>query len=104
MASPQRRGFYSSFQYVTLIAGQLLALLVQIVLQQMFNEQQLYAFGWRIPFVIGAIGALVVLWLRLTMEESDQFKPETNLNRHWVDPWGNNFFVLIHNLSSTIYD
>lgn len=79
MASPQRRGFYSSFQYVTLIAGQLLALLVQIVLQQMFNEQQLYAFGWRIPFVIGAIGALVVLWLRLTMEESDQFK---HANKH----------------------
>ena len=81
MASPQHRGFYSSFQYVTLIAGQLLALLVQIVLQQMFNESQLYAFGWRIPFVIGAIGALIVLWLRLTMEESDQFTHSNKKNK-----------------------
>lgn len=73
MASPKRRGFYSSFQYVTLISGQLLALLVQIILQNTLTNAQLYAFGWRIPFVIGAIGAVGVLWLRLTMEESDQF-------------------------------
>ena len=45
MASPSRRGFYSSFQYVTLIGGQLLALLVQIILQNIFTNAQLYAFG-----------------------------------------------------------
>lgn len=73
MASSRRRGFYSSFQYVTLISGQLLALLVQIVLQNILTETQLYSFGWRIPFAIGALGAIVVLWLRLSMEESDQF-------------------------------
>lgn len=73
MASPKRRGFYSSFQYVTLISGQLVALLVQIVLQHLLTDAQLYAFGWRIPFVIGAFGAVGVLWLRLSMEESDQF-------------------------------
>ena len=79
MASPHRRGFYASFQYVTLIAGQLLALLVQIVLQKLYTNAQLTAFGWRIPFAIGAVGALVVLWLRLSMEESDQF---TRRNQH----------------------
>ncbi len=68
MASPHRRGFYASFQYVTLIAGQLLALLVQIVLQKLYTNAQLTAFGWRIPFAIGAVGALIVLWLRLSME------------------------------------
>lgn len=73
MASPKKRGFYSSFQYVTLISGQLLALLVQIVLQNVLTDAQIYQFGWRIPFVIGSFGALIVLWLRLTMEESDQF-------------------------------
>lgn len=81
MASPKRRGFYSSFQYVTLISGQLLALLVQIVLQSMLTNRQLYAFGWRIPFVIGAFGAVGVLWLRLTMEESDQFKTKNKQNK-----------------------
>src|SRR5699024_9832629 len=79
MASPHHRGFYASFQYVTLIAGQLFALLVQIVLQNCYTNAQLTAFGWRIPFGIGAIGALVVLWLRLSMEESDHF---TRHNQH----------------------
>ncbi|WP_282942184.1 MFS transporter [Paenibacillus sp. RC67] len=74
MASSGRRGFYSSFQYVTLIAGQLIALGVQIILQQLLNESEMKAWGWRIPFVIGAFGALAVLWLRRTMDESEQFK------------------------------
>lgn len=73
MASSGRRGFYSSFQYVTLVAGQLVALGVQIILQQMLSEADLKSWGWRIPFVIGAMGALAVLWLRRTMDESEQF-------------------------------
>jgi len=73
MSSSGKRGFYSSFQYVTLVAGQLVALGVQIILQQVLNENEMISWGWRIPFVIGAIGALVVLWLRRTMDESDQF-------------------------------
>ncbi|WJH33491.1 MFS transporter [Paenibacillus sp. CC-CFT747] len=73
MASSGRRGFYSSFQYVTLIAGQLVALGVQIILQQMLSEPEMKSWGWRIPFVIGALGALAVLWLRRTMDESEQY-------------------------------
>lgn len=73
MASSGKRGFYSSFQYVTLVAGQLLALGVQIILQQVLDEPELQSWGWRIPFVIGAIGALLILWLRRTMDESEQF-------------------------------
>ncbi|HBP98361.1 MFS transporter [Leuconostoc lactis] len=73
MASAGHRGFYSSFQYVTLISGQLIALGVQIVLQMTLSEHAIAVWGWRIPFVIGALGALVVLVLRLSMEESDQF-------------------------------
>lgn len=73
MASSGRRGFYSSFQYVTLVAGQLVALGVQIILQQVLSEPDMKSWGWRIPFVIGAIGALAVLWLRRTMDESEQF-------------------------------
>lgn len=73
MASAGHRGFYASFQYVTLISGQLIALGVQIVLQMTLTDQALAAWGWRIPFAIGAVGALVVLILRLGMAESDQF-------------------------------
>lgn len=74
VATAQRRGFYSSFQYVTLIMGQLLALAVLVLLQQVFlTEDQLYAWGWRIPFVIGALCAVVAALLRRGMDESEAF-------------------------------
>jgi MHS family alpha-ketoglutarate permease-like MFS transporter len=65
-----RRGFYSSFQYVTLIGGQLLAVLVIVVLEQLLSEAELRAWGWRIPFVVGAITALVATLLRRTLHET----------------------------------
>ncbi|MFJ7884877.1 MFS transporter [Pseudomonas sp. NPDC096917] len=74
MATKERRGFFSSFQYVTLISGQLIALGVLIVLQQTLTEEQLYSWGWRIPFVIGALCAVVALYLRRGMEETESFK------------------------------
>ncbi|MCU1728952.1 MFS transporter [Pseudomonas sp. 7P_10.2_Bac1] len=73
MATKDRRGFFSSFQYVTLISGQLIALGVLIVLQQTLTEEQLYSWGWRIPFVIGALCAVVALWLRRGMQETESF-------------------------------
>ncbi|HCN62962.1 MAG TPA: alpha-ketoglutarate permease [Pseudomonas sp.] len=74
MATKDRRGFFSSFQYVTLISGQLIALGVLIILQQTLTEEQLYSWGWRIPFVIGALCAVVALWLRRGMQETESFK------------------------------
>jgi MHS family alpha-ketoglutarate permease-like MFS transporter len=74
VATPHRRGFYSSFQYVTLTSGQLLALGVQIVLQQVLTPEQMHDWGWRIAFVIGAVAAVTVMWLRRTMDESENFK------------------------------
>jgi MHS family dicarboxylic acid transporter PcaT-like MFS transporter len=65
-----QRGFYSSFQYVTLIGGQLLAVLVIFCLQQFLDEPTLKAWGWRIPFVIGAITAVIALFLRRTLHET----------------------------------
>ena len=65
-----QRGFFSSFQYVTLIGGQLLAALVIIVLQSFLDDAELKAWGWRIPFVIGAITAVIALLLRRTLHET----------------------------------
>lgn len=76
MASREHRGFWSSFQYVTLILGQLLALAVLIVLQQwVLTPAQLQrAWGWRIPFVIGALCAVTALYLRRNMAETESFE------------------------------
>ncbi|WP_336332021.1 MFS family transporter [Pseudomonas putida] len=65
-----QRGFFASFQYVTLIGGQLLAVLVVVVLQQLLSEDELRAWGWRIPFVVGAIAALISLMLRRSLHET----------------------------------
>jgi len=75
MASDHRRGFYSSFQYVTLIGGQLVALGIQLLLQHVIlTETQLTEWGWRIPFVIGALLSLIALYLRSNMEETATFE------------------------------
>ncbi len=75
MATLEHRGFWSSFQYVTLILGQLLALAVLIVLQQVFlTAEQIDAWGWRIPFAIGALSAVTALYLRRNMGETEAFE------------------------------
>ena len=73
MAPADRRGFWSSWQYATLSAGQLFAILVALVLQAVLSEAELTAWGWRIPFVIGAALALGVWAMRRTMAETAQF-------------------------------
>lgn len=65
-----QRGFFASFQYVTLIGGQLLAVLVVVILQQFLSEDELRAWGWRIPFVVGAVAAVISLMLRRSLEET----------------------------------
>ncbi len=74
MAGKDRRGFFSSFQYVTLISGQLLALTVLLILQAVMPEPELEAWGWRIPFVIGGALAVVVFYLRRGLAETESFK------------------------------
>src|SRR4051794_41805151 len=58
-----RRGFYAAFQYVTLIGGQLLAVLVLIVLQQSLSPAQLRGGGGRNPFSVGAVAGVVAVFL-----------------------------------------
>jgi MHS family alpha-ketoglutarate permease-like MFS transporter len=73
MAGKSRRGFYSSFQYVTLISGQLIALAVLLVLQAGLSEEALESWGWRVPFAIGAMLAVVVFYLRRRLAETESF-------------------------------
>jgi MHS family alpha-ketoglutarate permease-like MFS transporter len=70
MAGRERRGFWSSFQYVTLIGGQLTALVVLVVVQHLLSKSALEAWGWRIPFAIGGLLAIVVFWIRTGLDET----------------------------------
>jgi MFS transporter, MHS family, dicarboxylic acid transporter PcaT len=75
-----QRGFYSSFQYVTLIGGQLLAVLVVVLLESVLTDRELYAWGWRIPFVVGAVTAVVALLLRRTLHETQTEEARNNVH------------------------
>jgi MFS transporter, MHS family, alpha-ketoglutarate permease len=69
-ATPHRRGFLSSFQYVTLVGGQVLAQFTLLILLAVLDVDAVTAWGWRVGFFIGGLAALVVLWLRRSMDES----------------------------------
>lgn len=73
MAGKGRRGFFSSFQYVTLIGGQLVAIAVLLILQAILSREALDAWGWRIPFALGAMLAIVVFWIRRGLAETESF-------------------------------
>jgi len=74
VADRSHRGFYSSFQYVTLIGGQLCAIFVLLILQRVFlTDAQLRDWGWRIPFFVGALLALVALAMQRNLHETDDF-------------------------------
>src|SRR5580698_7854253 len=80
MADQHHRGFYSSFQYVTLIGGQICALLVLLVLQKVFlTGDEIRAWGWRIPFFIGAGLAVVAAVMRRNLEETEAFEAAKKL-------------------------
>ncbi|MFT4025652.1 MAG: MFS transporter [Novosphingobium sp.] len=99
MASPGRRGFWASFQYVTLIGGQLCALSVLLLLQQIMPEQQIENWGWRIPFLIGAALVGAVFFLRRTMTETPAFctaseRPHESGLRHLWNTHRREFIVV----------
>jgi len=74
VAHPNHRGFFSSFQYVTLIGGQLCAIFVLLILQKVFlSPEELRAWGWRIPFFIGAGLAVFTAVMRSNLHETEQF-------------------------------
>lgn len=91
MAPRKNRGFWASFQYMTLCGGQLTAILVAVVLQAFLTEAELTAWGWRIPFFIGALLALGVYLLRRRLAETQSFKnmpadrPRSTAAKLWAE-------------------
>ncbi|MCE6989052.1 MFS transporter [Dyadobacter sp. CY323] len=82
VATEKRRGFFSSFQYVTLIGGQLIALGLQLILQNIFlTDKQMHDWGWRIPFILGAFLSLIALYLRANLTETQAFKTKNVTER-----------------------
>jgi MHS family alpha-ketoglutarate permease-like MFS transporter len=79
MAGRNSRGFFSSFQYVTLISGQLIALCVLLLLQSVLPVRDLESWGWRIPFAIGGVLAIAVFYIRRGLSETESFNNARDL-------------------------
>ena len=78
MAMRNRRAFWASFQYITLIGGQLLALGVVVLLQSTMAESQLQEWGWRVAFGVGSVLALAVYVLRTRLAETKSFTGQSD--------------------------
>lgn len=74
IAPPARRGRYSSFFYISTGTAVLIASILGFVLAATLTEDQLAAWGWRIPFLIGGVLGLIGLWMRRQMSETEQFE------------------------------
>jgi MHS family alpha-ketoglutarate permease-like MFS transporter len=74
IAPPAHRGRYSAFFYISTGAAVLLASLLGALLTAVLTTDQLGAFGWRIPFLVGGGLGLIGLWLRRAIPETEQFE------------------------------
>ncbi len=74
IADRARRGFWSSFMYVTIISGQLAALALLVLLQGVLGEAAMQAWGWRIGFGVGAVLAIVVFFIRRGLDETSSYE------------------------------
>ena len=93
MAGEKNRGFWSSFQYVTLIAGQLLALALLLLLQGSMSESALEQWGWRIAFALGAVLAVVVFIIRRRLTETSSYELVAALGEQRKKSSGRNLFL-----------
>ena len=86
MSPPHRRGFYASFQYLTLVGGQILALGLLLILQKfLLTDAQLHTWGWRIPFAVGAVLTLGMIYLQQHLHETKAYQA-ANAKKNSLSP------------------
>ncbi len=78
IAPPHRRGMWGSVAFIAIFGGSVLAYTVGGVVTSSLSDTAVGQWGWRIPFLIGALLALFALYLRRSMEESDVFDAAQN--------------------------
>jgi MHS family alpha-ketoglutarate permease-like MFS transporter len=76
IAPKERRGFWTSAVFIAITGGSVLAFIIGAILTSTLGETVVAEWAWRIPFVLGGLLAVLVLWLRRNMNESDIFEDE----------------------------
>lgn len=75
-APAHRRGFFGSFNQVTTAGGFLLASAVVALNSLFFDEKTMLEFGWRVPFLLGIVTAVVAVILRFGLEDTPSYRAE----------------------------
>ena len=73
IAPRRRRGLWGSAVFIAIFGGSVLAYGVAGSVTSIMPDESVAAWGWRIPFVLGALLALAALYMRRNMGESEVF-------------------------------
>ena len=93
VAPPKRRGLWTSAIYVTGTIGNLFGLVLGLILSETLSTKSMDAYGWRIPFALGAVLGVVAFWIRIRLSETDIFEEQAkkpkqhNLAREVLSHW-----------------
>jgi MFS transporter, MHS family, citrate/tricarballylate:H+ symporter len=74
IATPGNRGFYCSFQSASQQVAVVFASLLGVVLNSIIPAEEMAAWGWRIPLLIGCLIAPLILYLRSSLKETEEFQ------------------------------
>jgi MFS transporter, MHS family, citrate/tricarballylate:H+ symporter len=74
IATPGQRGFYCSFQSASIQVAVVFASLLGVLLNTIIPAEQMAVWGWRIPLLIGCLIAPLILQLRRSLKETEDFK------------------------------
>ncbi|MEU1089805.1 MFS transporter [Streptomyces sp. NPDC005576] len=69
-----RRGLYGSLHQFATILGFVCGIAMSTLVTETFTRSTLDSYGWRLPFLIGSLGALAGLHIRLRMEDTPAFR------------------------------
>jgi len=72
-APKNRRGFHGSFLFFGTGVGLICASGMTWLLSRLLDHAQMVSFGWRIPFLVGALGSLLAFWIRMRVGETEAF-------------------------------
>jgi len=90
-APPGKRGFFGSWVTFTTVGGMLLGSAVAALLHAFLTDDQIYAWGWRLPFLGGLVVGVVGYWMRRRLTESPEFTAIVDANRLASAPLGEAF-------------
>lgn len=81
-APPAKKGIYASWLQASMGISNIMAALMATIMTALLTKEQMFDWGWRVPFIVGLTIAPIGLWLRKTLDETPQFQAEMERRRH----------------------